>query len=317
MLVGVEDYPKTLMELESRFSTEEACREYLLQLRWPLGFCCPACRHEKAWTRADGLFECTGCGRKTSVKAGTIFEGSRKPLVLWFRAIWWVTSQKNGASALSLQRILGLGSYETAWSWLHKLRRAMVRPGQDRIAGSIQVDETYIGGEKPGKRGRGAEGKTLVVIAAQEDGDVTGRIRLKQVADASGKSLEAAVQEMIEPGSLVKTDGWGGYNALPSQGYGHEVIRKTAAVGENLLPLCHREASLIKRWLAGTHQGAVSHEHLAYYLDEYTFRFNRRTSSYRGKLFYRLLQNAVAIEPTTYDGITLGVRGRKPQNHKI
>lgn len=305
------------MELERRFATEEACRQYLLELRWPSGFRCPACGHAQAWTRSDGLFECRGCGHKTSVKAGTIFEGSRKSLVLWFRAIWWVTSQKNGASALGVQRILGLGSYETAWTWLHKLRRAMVRPGRDRLSGSIQVDEMYIGGEKPGKRGRGAAGKTLVVIAAQEDGAATGRIRLKQVVDASAESLEAAVQQTIEPGSVVKTDGWDGYNGLRALGYRRQVIRRTAEVGKNLLPLCHREAGLIKRWLAGTHQGAVSHEHLAYYLDEYTFRFNRRTSSYRGKLFYRLLQNAVAIEPTTYQGITLGVRGIKPQTHNL
>jgi transposase-like protein len=313
----MEDYPKTLMDLERRFATEEACREYLFRLRWPSGFRCPACGHEKAWSRSDGLFECGECGHKTSVKAGTIFGGSRKPLVLWFRAIWWVTSQKNGASALGLKRILGLGSYETAWTWLHKLRRAMVRPGRDRLSGSVQVDETYIGGEKPGKRGRGAEGKTLVIIAAQEDGKATGRIRLEQVADASGKSLEAAVQDTIEPGTVVKTDGWRGYNRLRCLGYKHKVIRKTADVGENLLPLCHREAGLIKRWLAGTHQGAVSHEHLAYYLDEYTFRFNRRTSSYRGKLFYRLLQNAVVVKPTPYNSITLGVRGREPKKPNI
>jgi transposase-like protein len=226
-----------------------------------------------------------------------------------------MTSQKNGTSALGLQRILGFGSYETTWTWLHKLRRAMVRPGRDRLSGTIQVDETYIGGEKPGKRGRGAEGKTLVVIAAQEDGEATGRIRLKQVADASGESLEAAVQEMIGPGATIKTDGWDGYNGLRLLGYRHKVIRKTADVGENLLPLCHREAGLIKRWLNGTHQGAVSHEHLTYYLDEYTFRFNRRTSSSRGKLFYRLLQNAVVVDPIPYHNITKGVRGRKPQKH--
>ena len=136
----MEDYPKTLMDLERRFATEEACREYLFRLRWPSGFHCPACGHEKAWPRADGLFECGECGHKTSVKAGTIFEGSRKPLALWFRAIWWVTSQKNGASALGLQRILGLGSYETAWTWMHKLRRAMVRPGRDRLSGSVQLE---------------------------------------------------------------------------------------------------------------------------------------------------------------------------------
>jgi len=256
------------------------------------------------------------CGRKTSVIAGTIFDRTRTPLVLWFRAIWWVTSQKNGASALGLKRILGLGSYETAWTWLHKLRRAMVRPGRDRLSGTIQVDETYIGGEKPGKRGRGTKGKTLVVIAAQENGAATGRIRLQQVSDASGENLEAAVQETVERGAVVKTDGWLGYNGLALLGYNHQVIRKTSDVGENLLPLCHREAGLIKRWLAGTHQGAVSHEHLSYYLDEYTFRFNRRTSSYRGKLFYRLLQNAVQIDPVSYHDMTMAVRGRRPK-HKI
>lgn len=251
---------------------------------------------------------------KTSVIAGTVFEGTRKPLVLWFRAIWWITSQKNGASALGLQRILGLGSYKTAWLWLQKLRRAMVRPGRDRISGIVQVDETYIGGMKQGKRGRGAEGKTLVLIAAQEDGKITGRVRLQQIEDASAKNLELAIMEMVEPGTLVKTDGWKGYNGLESMGYKHLIIRKTVTVGDNLLPLCHRNASLIKRWLAGTHQGAVSHEHLSYYLDEYTFRFNRRTSRYRGKLFYRLLQNAVAIDAVHYKDIIEGVRGKKPQN---
>jgi transposase-like protein len=310
----MEDYPKTLAELERRFSTEETCREYLFQLRWPDGFRCPACGHSKAWKLKGGLFRCTACGHKTSVIAGTLFEGTRKPLVSWFRVIWWVTSQKNGASALGLQRILGLGSYRTAWTWLHKLRRAMVRPGRDRLSGTIQVDETYIGGEKPGKRGRGAKGKTLVLIAAQEDGKITGRIRLKQIADASAESLEGAVQETVERGAVVKTDDWNGYKGLESLGYRHPIVRKTATIGDNLLPLCHREAALIKRWLTGTHQGAVSHEHLAYYLDEYTFRFNRRTSRYRGKLFYRLLQNAVAVDAIPYQDIAKGVRRQKSQD---
>jgi len=312
----MEEYPKNLMELEQCFSTEEACRDYLCRLRWPEGFRCPKCEHTAAWTLKSGLFKCVTCGHKTSVIAGTIFEGTRKPLVLWFRSIWWVTSQKNGASALGLQRILGLGSYETAWTWLHKLRRAMIRPERDKLSGSIQVDETYIGGEKPGKRGRGATGKTLVIIAAQEDGKGTGRIRLKQVVDASAESLEGAVRETIESGSVIKTDGWDGYNGLRSLGYKHKVIHKTADVGDNLLPLCHREAGLIKRWLDGTHQGAVSREHLAYYLDEYTFRFNRRTSHYRGKLFYRLLQNAVVLDPVRYDDMTMAVRGPM-KKHKM
>ena len=214
--------------------------------------------------------------------------------------MWYITSQKNGASALGLKRVLGMGSYQTAWAWLHKLRRAMVRPGRDRLAGTVDVDETYIGGEKAGKRGRGAAGKALVVVAAQHDGDHIGRIRLKRVADASGESLNGAVQQAIEAGSCVHTDGWSGYNGLTALGYKHNIVRPDAQVGENLLPRCNRVASLLKRWLLGTHQGAVTPVHLDYYLDEFTFRFNRRTSRSRGKLFYRLVQQAVLLEPKPY-----------------
>jgi transposase-like protein len=309
----MERYPKALMELETEFSTEAACRQYLVSLRWPTGYRCPRCQGPKAWEDRAGLFRCTACDYKTSVTAGTIFERTRKPLVIWFRAIWWVTSQKNGASAKGVQRVLGLGSYETAWTWLHKLRRAMVRPGRDRLCGSVEVDETYVGGIWKGKRGRGTEGKTLVLIAAEQDGDGIGRIRLAQVPDQSGLSFEQAVSDAVEPGSVVRTDGLKGYNGLKHLGYRHEVVRKTEALGENLLPRCHRVASLLKRWLLGTHQGAVSHEHLDYYLDEYTFRFNRRTSTHRGMLFYRLLQHAMATEPTTYRRIVQSVQA--PHEH--
>jgi transposase-like protein len=306
----MQGYPRTLLELESWFSTEQACREYLYKLRWPNGFRCPRCGHPKAWTSKDELFRCVACTYKTSVTAGTIFEGTRKPLSLWFRAIWWVTSQKNGASAKGLQRILGLGSYETAWTWLHKLRRAMVRPGRDRIFGLIEVDESYIGGKKPGKRGRGASGKTLVLIAVQiVDDKKFGRIRLRRIAGASAESLEPPICEAAEAGSIIRTDAWNGYNGLDRLGYIHEVVRKNTEVGEHLLPYCHRIASLLKRWLMGTHQGAVSHEHLDYYLDEYTFRFNRRTSRHRGMLFYRLLQNAMETDSVKYSQLIKGVRG--------
>jgi len=274
----MEAYPKDLEELELNFSSEKACRDYLASLRWPNGFLCPVCGHGESWRLADDLFKCKECSRKTSVISGTIFEGTRKPLVLWFRAIWWVTSQKNGASALGLMRVLGLGSYKTAWTWLHKLRRAMVRPGRDKLDGIVQVDETFIGGAKPGKRGRGAEGKSLVLIVAQENGKAVGRIRLVKITDASSESLKGAIHETVVPGTQVKTDGWNGYNGLGALGYDHKVVRESEDVGTNLLPLCHRVASLLKRWLGGTLQGAASHEHLAYYLDEYTFRFNRRTS---------------------------------------
>jgi len=310
----MEDYPKTIMEFENRFATEDACQEYLFRLRWPDGFVCPRCQSERSWLTERGLLICSVCGYHASLRAGTIFQGSRKPLRMWFRAIWWVTSQKTGASALGLQRVLGLGSYQTAWTWLHKLRRAMVRPGRDRLAGTVEVDETYIGGEKPGKRGRGAEGKSLVLVAAQEDGRRVGRIRLRRVQDASADSLEPAVVEAIEAGAIIHTDGWSGYSGLKTRGYSHEIVRPSASVGEDLLPLVHRVSSLLKRWLLGTHQGAVSHEHLDYYLDEFTFRFNRRTSRYRGKLFYRLVQQAVNVDPVSYSTMVKHIRGLKPKH---
>jgi transposase-like protein len=242
------------------------------------------------------------------VTAGTVFEGTRSPLKLWFQAMWWLTTQKNGASALGLQRVLGLNRYETAWTWLHKLRRAMVRPGRDLLAGRVEVDESYLGGLEEGRRGgRGprSETKTLIVVAAQEDGNGIGRIRLCQIPDASAESLHAFVQATVQPGSVVHTDGWPGYSGLDTKGYIHEVtpLRGNRKLASELLPRVHRVVSLLKRWLMGTHQGAVSHKHLDYYLDEFTFRFNRRKSRSRGKLFFRLVQQAVVVEPTSYKGI--------------
>lgn len=313
----MEDYPRTIAEFESKFSSEKACKDYLFRLRWPQGFICPRCQATKAWPTKRHLLVCGACGYQVSMTAGTIFQDTRKPLGMWFRAIWFVTNQKTGASALGLQRLLGLGSYHTAWTWLHKLRRAMIRPGRDRLSGLVEVDETYIGGEKPGKRGRGALGKSLVVIAAEKDGERIGRIRLVRVPDASAESLEEAVRQSIVPGSVISTDDWKGYSKLSSLGYAHKVVRKTAEVGDNLLPHCHRVASLLKRWILGTHQGAVSHDHLDYYLDEYTFRFNRRTSRSRGKLFYRLVQQAVAIEPTPYKTMVKKAKKINSLKHKI
>ena len=304
----MEDYPKNLIELEKRFSTERACLEYLIQIRWPEGFQCPKCGHEKAWFTKRFLFHCEQCGLQTSPIVGTLFQDTKKPLALWFRAMWHVTSQKYGANALGLQRILGLGSYHTAWRWLHKLRRAMVRPGRDRLSGTIEIDETYIGGKKPGKRGRGAEGKALVVVMVDISGDKIGRIRLKCVKDASAQSLQAAIKESIKPGSELCTDDWKGYGDLPAIGYTHKVIRHDSVVGKNLLPSVNRVVALLKRWLLGTYQGATNLSHLDYYLDEYTFRFNRRTSRSRGKLFYRLVQQAISIDPILVKDIYGGTK---------
>lgn len=303
----MEDYPRTLLEFAERFATEDACVQYLFKLRWPEGFRCPRCGHHKAWLTKRGLYRCVHCDLQTSVMAGTIFQDTKKPLRLWFWAIWHLTTQKYGANALGMKRVLDLGNYQSAWTMLHKLRRAMVRPGRDRLSGIVQADEIYIGGEKPGKRGRGAAGKALVVVMVELKEGKIGRIRLRRVPDASGPSLEGAVKEGVEPGSTVETDGWGGYEGLSGLGYRHEVMRKEAAVGENVLPKVNKVVSLIKRWLLGTYQGRVESSHLDYYLDEYTFRFNRRTSRSRGKLFYRLVQQAAAIEPVLGKDIHGGV----------
>ena len=313
----MEDYPKTLVEFEARFSTDEACYSYLFKLRWPNGFRCPRCEGFKGWPVRAKLVECGSCGYQSSITSGTIFQKSRMPLTLWFRAIWWITSQKNGASALGLKRILGMGSYETAWSWLHKLRRAMVRPGRDQLNGMIEVDETYIGGLEEGLRGRQTESKALVVIAAQQDGKKIGRIRMKQIPDASSTCLQAFIMASIEPGSTVVTDGWTGYLGLETLGYMHKVINlsKRREPASDLLPRVHRVVSLLKRWLMGTHQGAVSHGHLDYYLDEFTFRFNRRTSTYRGKLFYRLLEQTVQTPPVPYSTIIKKINSLKLGKH--
>ncbi|MFH1496858.1 MAG: IS1595 family transposase, partial [Verrucomicrobiota bacterium] len=274
---------------------------------------CPRCGGTKAWKSKGQRMICADCRYKMSVTAGTIFQDTHIPLTTWFRAIWWVVSQKTGTSALGLQRVLGIKSYKTAWAMLHKLRRAMVRPGRDRLSGRVEVDEAYWGSPEEGLLGREHEKKALIAVAAEEDGNGIGRIRMRRIKDVSRESLHAFIVEGIQPGSVVHTDGWLAYRGIEALGYKHQatVIMKKKETAVELMPRVHRVVSLLKRWLMGTHQGAVSHEHLDYYLDEFTFRFNRRTSRSRGKLFYRLLQHAVVVKPVPYSSLIKHVRGLK------
>jgi transposase-like protein len=306
------DYPTTILEFEDRFNTDEACRQYLARLRWPEGFRCPRCSGARAWPRAQGgLWECASCGYKASATAGTILDRTQLPLRLWFRAMWLVTSQKSGMSGLALQRQLGLKRYETVWTMLHKLRRAMVRRDRERLSGVVEVDETFIGGVEPGASGREAGTKMLVVIAAEEDGSRIGRIRVEPIPDGAAASLVPFVERNVTPSSVVHTDGWEGYQGLPSKGYEHKVtrIKGSGKLGHEVLPRVHRVAALLKRWWLGTHQGAIGPLHLDYYLDEFVFRFNRRTSRSRGQLFYRLVQQAVDASPVHWRDIADAERG--------
>ncbi len=288
----MEDYPRDLLEFEVRFASEEACRDYLSALRWPEGFRCPGCGHERAWPVRKVWFECARCGRQTSVTSGTIFQDTRKPLRLWFRAVCTSLRKRTGSARWVCSAFSGWAAIKLRGPWMHKLRRAMVRPGRERLAGVVEVDETYWGAEEEGVSGRQTERKALIAVAAEERGRGLGRIRMQRVRNASAASLMPFVEESVEPGSLVHTDGWLGYEPLEKKGYQHRIVflsgrRKQAS---ELLPRVHQAISLLKRWLLGTHQGAVSHEHLDYYLDEFVFRFNRRNSRSRGKLFYRLVQ---------------------------
>jgi transposase-like protein len=297
------DYPGTWQQFRAWFPDEQACIDYLERLRWPNDFHCPRCFSEKGWRLTDGRWTCAVCARKVSVTAGTIFDRSREPLANWFTAIWFMTNQKYGVSALGLQRLLGLGSYQTAWTMLRKLRTAMVRPGSDRLQGTAEVDETYVGGIEQGTRGRGTERKFIVAIAIEVLSPTGfGRVRLKRVADAFARSLIPFVQFTIKSGSLVCTDGWKGYAGLAKEGYEHHAVSISSSgdPAHVVMPGVHKIASLLKRWMLGTHQGSVTAAHLDAYLDEFAFRFNRRKSRRRGMLFYRLLENAVVTQPTRF-----------------
>lgn len=307
-----QDYPGTWPALQAWFPDDDACRVYLERLRWPEGFVCPACGGVDAWRTAAGLFMCAGCQRKTSVTAGTIFHRTRLPLTSWFAAGWFVCSQKNGVSALGLQRVLGLGSYETAWAWLHKLRRAMVRPDRDLLGGLVEVDETIVGAREPAGRRARRLNKAVVSIAVEIlDPKGLGRVRLRHLHDVEAGTVRGFISDVVVPGSTVRTDGWNVYPAITKLGYRHHPISVVHAEdpAHVVLPGVHRVASLLKRWLAGTLHHGYAHSHLEYYLDEFTFRFNRRTSRQRGLLFYRLLEQAVRTDPHPL--------GKLTANHKM
>lgn len=290
-----KEYPGTLLEFERWFRTEESCRNYLERIRWPEGFICPRCKMRKAWRSRNWIFHCQGCRTNTYLTAGTVFHRSKVPLRLWYRAMWWMTNQKMGINAMGLQRLLGLSSYKTAWIMLHKLRRAMIRPGRELLAGDVEVDETLVGGLTPGNSARQA--KNIVIIAAEIRGAGMGRVRLAKLPNDEGRTLVEFVKKTVAKDSLIVSDGAWAYSWLIDHGYDHKRIPRA---GSKELPRVHRVASLLKRWLLGTFQGRTSNKQLQSYLDEFAFRFNRRNSALRGQLFYRLLQQCAGNPPTPY-----------------
>lgn len=305
-----QSYPRTWNQFLDWFADEPACSAYLEKLRWPQGFVCPACAvAEGPYRSSRGRLMCRSCGRQTTVGAGTIFDKTRTPLRVWLAAAWYLTNQKQGVSALGLQRVLGLGSYQTAWTLLHRFRRAMVRPDREPLHGLVEVDETYLpltDRKEPAAVAKSHTNMVFVILAVELlEPRGFGRIRLQRIRDDSEAYVVPFIQASIQSGSSVKTDGSAAYRSLGKLGYRHrrEVMLGSSKPAHESMAGVHRVASLLKRWMLGTHHGSVQPEHLDAYLDEFVFRFNRRSSASRGLLFYRLLQQAMHTEPLTYDQV--------------
>jgi transposase-like protein len=294
------EYPRSLHEFRKLFADEAACRLYLARSRWPEGVRCPRCKHDEALELPTRLlWRCRACGYDTSVTAGTVLHRTRVPLTQWFWAAYLVATQTPGFSALQLQRQLGIRRYETAWAMLQKLRRAMVRPDRELLKERVEVDETYIGGPEAGLRGgRQVGDKAIVVGAVEVRGRASGRVRLQVVPGVSARSLTGFVRANVAHGAVVLTDAWGGYAPLSEMGYRHRSrTQGDPRRASKILPRIHRVIGNLKTWLRGTHHG-VGHTHLQAYLDEFTFRFNRRRVPMAA--FQTLLGLGSQQQPTTY-----------------
>jgi transposase-like protein/Zn ribbon nucleic-acid-binding protein len=285
------DFPKTATEFEARFATEEDCRAYWIEARWGGKPACARCSSTRVWSERDGfLFECADCGHQTSLTSGTLLEKTRKPFKMWFRAVFEISTRRTGISAKDLQRIMGFGSYKTAWSWLHKLRAAMVRHDREPLGPFVQMDEALVGG-------KGSPHKELVLVAAEAD----GRVRLAHAENNDEGALKSFADSQIAADGHVVTDGHAGYNKRSLDKRSHDMVVQTKAERResDALQGCHWTTSLLKRWLLGTHAGAVRAKHLQAYLDEFTFRHNRRKTNGVGRIAARVIEQLVARRPLT------------------
>jgi len=291
------DYPKNYIELTKKFATQEACLDYLASIRWPEGFTCLRCEGKEFWRSNRFFWICNECEFQTSVLAGTLFQDTKVPLELWFQMIWWFMGQKNGTSALSLQDNFGIGSYRTAWMMLRKLRTTMVLAGRSPLSGKVEVDEGFLGG---------VNNKEIIMVAAEVRGAATGRIRMRHISARTSEQIQKFILDFIEPGSTIISDEYNGYVKIVEKGYAHEPQRKpyywevVDRDDDRLQPRVHRAIALLKRWYYGTYHGRIEKENLPPYLDEFVFRFNRRTSESRGLVFYRLVEAAIKSPPIKF-----------------
>jgi len=275
------NYPNNYQELVKQYAAQQACLEYIASIRWKDGFICDKCGSKRFWISKRLQWICAGCKYQHRVLAGTLFQDTKLPLNLWFQMIWWFVGPKNGASALALMQNFGIGSYRTSWKLLTKLRTCTVFPLREPLSGEIEVDEAFLGGKN---------NKEIIAIAAEKRGKATGRIRLKHINSREKSEIQGFITETISPGSTIISDRHKSYPTIVQSGYAHDPQKKpyyweeVDGDDERLLPRVHRAVSLLKRWYYGTYQGRVDQETLQSYLDEFVFRFNRRTSGSRGLL---------------------------------
>ncbi|MFH1467378.1 MAG: IS1595 family transposase [Pseudomonadota bacterium] len=304
------DHPRNLTALRAAYPDNRACLDLLEELRWPEGFICPKCGRHKGIRLVDGRYWCEPCRRRSSVTTATLLQGTRTPLTSWFAAAWHLTS-RDGISAVSLQKLLRLGSYQTAWAMLHRLRAAMGRPGRDRLTGSVEVGLTPLGRMLPGPVRQGATGQALVVIAVELPGTTgLGRCRLRLLPDAGEAGLEAFLRDSVMPGATLVVDKKLSLPQTAGATYRCHIVDAASICGRAgaLLPGARRVSGAVQRWLARTHHGAAEADHLQAYLDEFAFRFGRPKSEPRYILFRRLLELAVQVDPITFRSLVADQR---------
>lgn len=291
------DYPKNYRELSRRFATEDACFDYLAAIRWPEGFICSDCGGKKYWRTNLRQWICSECRKKFRVLAGTLFQDTKLSLNLWFQMIWWFMGPKNGASALALQQNFGIGSYKTCWKVLNKLRSCVVLPSRSKLTGEVEVDQAFLGR---------VNGKEIILIAAEKRGAATGRIRLKHVKAETAEEIQGFILEAVELGSKIISDRHKSYHTIVEKGYTREAMKKPYSWedvdgdDDRLLPRVGRVAAHMKRWYLGTYHGGMNILEIQDYLDEFVFRYNRRTSRSRGLVFHRLVEAAVNSNPKPF-----------------
>jgi transposase-like protein len=295
--VSTLEFPANELEFDSRFNDEASCKAYLRKKKHEAGFGCLSCGHTEFWQDKRDYDICCKCEHQHSVTCGTLFHSTKKPLRLWFKVLWWYSTDKGGLSAKRLQSLLDV-SYTTAWAWLAKIRTACDTAGKERLSGDVEVDEFFLGAEQEGKTGRGSENKAKVIVAVEKQGFKLGRVRMRVIESCDSNHIGKFIDETINKGSRVITDGWRSYQAvLGESDYSHE--RLVASISdEDVTPGVHRVASLFKRMILGTYHGGVSHKRLQEYLDEFIFRFNRKESKYPGKIFDRAVEAILSAQIT-------------------